>query len=160
MSKSDNTGTTAIAETVPRATMLKLGKLAPVSTNSGRRFQKHWFLNRTDDLSVVTNESSNAVLGILDIQIQAPTENQKNNGIICRVTLESTTGWDYGITIWETRENKDDIMLMVGGARDSGRRDSKGKKDYIRDRKLNDATTAQILSYVYKHLTIKEKEEN
>jgi hypothetical protein len=136
----------------PVTTTLQLGGTAPVGAGTGRRFQKNWFLNRTDDLAVVTDESSNEAFGILNIQIQAPTAKQLESGIICKVAMETTTGWDYGITIWESKEHAGDIMLMVGGAREGGIVEKTGKKQYFRDRRLTDATTAQILSYVYKHL--------
>jgi hypothetical protein len=116
------------------------------------RFQKrHWFLDRTDDLSMVTDEDHNPALGITKITIQKPTEAQYNNGILARVRMESLTGVDEAITIWETKE-PGDISLMAGGARPMKEPGPDGKTRYHRDRKFNEATTAQILSHVWKHL--------
>lgn len=145
----------APAVKVPFQATLTLDTAAPVR-GSGRRFQRNWFLKREDDLAVVTSEPSNEALGIINLTLQAPTVNQKASGIICKVAMETLTGWDYGITIWESKENAGDIMLMVGGARKieaTPEQKAAGKKDdFIRDRKLNDATTAQILSFVWSHL--------
>ncbi len=148
-----------VSEKPERVLTLGLSSEAPVR-GSGRRFTRHWFLQRNDDLAVVTDEASNETLGITDIQIQAPTLNMKKSGIICKVALVSTTGWDYGISIWESKEIPGDIMLMVGGAREITKPATEtsatgvpAKRDFIRDRRFNDATTAQILSFVWKHLT-------
>lgn len=124
-----------------------------------RKFKHNWFLDRTDDLSAVTDEGSNPALGIKQIQITYPTANQKAQGILGKVALETLNGWDFGITIWPVKGAKDfDIKLLVGGARKLPAKDGQ-KAQTIRDRNLNDATVAQILSHVWKHLVPKTIEQ-
>lgn len=136
-------------ERVPFTPTLQLASMEGVKfSRSERRMKPKWYLMRDNDLAIVTDEESNPALGIVKLTLEAPTVNQKNAGIICKVSMESLTGWDYSITIWESKQNPGDIMLNT-----TGRKIEKdGKEDWIRDRKLNDPTTAQILSFVWKHL--------
>lgn len=115
-----------------------------------RRLQRHWFLNRTDaDLAMVTSEDNNPALGITKLTVEAPTQKQKAAGIVCRVSMESLTGMDFGITVWESKKNPGDITVMTQGREITRVQNGQESKDWVRDRRLNDATTAQILSFVW-----------
>lgn len=115
------------------------------------RDKPKWYLEREGELAMVTDEDYNEALGITKITIQHPTDRQYDSGIVCRVRMESLTGTDEGITIWESK-TPGEIYLMAGGARESNKPTEDGRKRYYRDRVFSNAATAQILSYVTKHL--------
>jgi hypothetical protein len=138
-------GTPQFAPTIKPTTLVLEG--APQRQNRDSK----WYLNREGELSVVTNEASNEALGILELRVSNATENQQASGILCKVSMNSLVGWDYGISIFESRNEPGAIYLRTDGSREIGT-DSRGKKEYYRPRQLNNATEAQILSFVSKFL--------
>lgn len=106
-----------------------------------------WYMKREGELAVVTADAQNASLGITNIEIFAPSEEQMGFGIVCKVRLHSLTGTDENITIFSSNRGDAGIYMKESGAR---KVESEGQAPkYYNDRKLNDATRAQVLSYVH-----------
>lgn len=113
-------------------------------SSDGKAF---WYLNRTGELSVVTAEASNPELGITAVEIFEPTQAQLANNILCKVRLVTLSGVDDNISIFASNYTEGDIYMQEGGGR---KVEKEGQKAvWYRDRKLNDAAKAQILSYVH-----------
>lgn len=109
---------------------------------TGEGAEPFWYLKRDNDLTLVTNESSNPALGIEKIQIWEPTVEQKKIGILCKVTLETMAVKVDNLSIFPSKYAKGDIYLkMSGGSKEEGK--------WTRDCKLTSAGRAQILSHVH-----------
>lgn len=123
------------------------------ATGSGAK--PFWYLNRRGDLAIVTEESSNEALGIKQIDIFEPTENQVKAGILCKIRLHTYAAIIDNISIFESDFAKGDIYMQMGGGRNIG---SESEPKWVRDCKLTAQAKAQILSYVHS-LTIPVEEE-
>lgn len=143
-----NVGATAVAEPQQRRS---LGLKANAPTRGGSR--AFWYLKREGELSVVTDQDHNDALGIKKLDIFAPTDPQIEMGIVCKVRMTTLNGIDENITIFGSKDNDGSIYLQPSGARKVG--EGKDTKWY-NDRKFNDATTAQILSYVQQFVEVVE----
>jgi hypothetical protein len=121
------------------------------ATGSGAK--PFWYLNRKGDLSIVTDESSNEVLGIKMIDIFEPTENQVKAGILCKVRLQTHAATIDNISIFASDFAEGDIYMQMGGGRNIG---SDEAPKWVRDCKLTAHAKAQILSYVHTLLVIEE----
>lgn len=113
---------------------------------TGEGAQAFWYLDRSDDLAEVTAEASNAALGIEKIDVFEPTQAQAANGILCKIRLITLCGKDDNISIFASQYTDGDIYMQMGGGRKA---EKDGKDVWYRDRKLNNAARAQILSYVH-----------
>ena len=120
---------------------------------TGEGAKPFWYLDHTGDLAAVTNEPSNSKLGIKSIDVFEPTLNQQKIGILCKVKLNTYAASIDNISIFESKFEKGDIYLQMGG-RNIG--DGEQPK-WVRDCKLTAPAKAQILSYV-KSLLVPVKE--
>lgn len=131
---------------------------APVAENPafvptfsfGGKTAGEWFLDRTGELAVVTDEDNNLALGIKKIKAFGASAGQRNFGTIANVTLETVLGTITGIQVRESTRNPGSIFIGT-----SSRKVSKeGQEDkYYNDIELSDATRAQVLSWIFPQLT-------
>lgn len=143
-------GKTAGVAVAPRQ-RLGLKASAPAQGSS----TAFWFLKREGELEVVTSDAHNDALGITKLDMFAPTKPQIEMGIVCKIRMTTLTGIDENITIYGSDNTPGDIYLRASGARAVEQGEGQKKKWY-NDRKFNNATTAQILSYVHQFVEIVE----
>lgn len=141
--KQGGTATPAVAE--PVVDFSKVGASTRRATGSGAK--PFWYLDRDADLSNVTAEDNNTLLGINKIYIWEPTEGQRKAGILCKVTLDSVVAKIDNISIFPSKFEAGDIYLQMGGGRNVAGEGEKEK--WVRDCKLTAAARAQILSFVH-----------
>lgn len=114
------------------------------ATGSGAK--PFWYLNHQGDLAAVTNEAANTALGIKEINVFEPTENQAKAGILCKIRLKTFAATIDNISIFESDYATGDIYMQMGGGRDIGTAET---PKWVRDCKLTAQAKAQILSYVH-----------
>lgn len=102
-----------------------------------------WYLQDTADLEGVTAEASNPELGITEIKVYEPSENQWANGTVATVTLETIIGQVKGIQVIDSTRDESIYIRMQSR---SYERD--GQKQYVNDLTLDRKVQAQILRYV------------
>lgn len=124
------------------------------ATGSGAK--PFWYLEREDELSVVTNEPFNKALGISLIKVFEPTQAQKLAGILCKVKLSTLSATIDNISVFESRFAEGDIYMQMGGGRNVGTEEA---PKWVRDCKLTAPAKAQVLSYVFSLLEpVKEQD--
>jgi hypothetical protein len=111
-----------------------------------------WYQKRDGELAVVTAEAHNAALGITLLELYAPTEAQVEKNIVCKVRMHTLNGTDENITIFESDRRPGEIYMKESGAREVPSKVEGQPSKWYNDRKINDATRAQILSYVEANL--------
>lgn len=156
--KSAGTATAAVA-TAPHQQTARIAfekaanKTQRAFGSGGRAF---WYLERTEDLEVVTSEASNEALGLTKIEVFEPTPNQEAGGIMCKIRLNTILGTIDNISIHESKHTAGDIYMNMGGRK---YQDKDGKDQWQRDVKLTNPVRAQILSYVHSLVVPAEAEQ-
>lgn len=104
-----------------------------------------WYMEETEELSGVTDESDNPLLGIERIAVKVPSEKQMDNGVVANVELMTTTSTISNLQVLES-DRDDSGMLYLRIPSRSWEVD--GVKNYINDVELNRSIEAQILRFV------------
>jgi hypothetical protein len=121
----------------------------PTFKFGGSRNAAEWFLDRNGEMEVVTAEDNNLVLGIKKITAFGATAGQQAFGTIANVTLETVLGTVTGIQVRESSKNRG--VLFIGTS--SRKVEKEGQAvQYYNDIELNQATRAQILSWIHPQL--------
>lgn len=130
---------------------MRLKQDAPMRSFGGA--SAFWYLQRTGELEHVTGETANPALGITNIEIFEPMEWQLEYGCLCRIRLTTLSGVTENMGVYASERTAGDIYLRESGGRKVEGKDGKEDKWYY-DHRLNNATKAQILSYVHQFVVV------
>ncbi|HLO11293.1 MAG TPA: hypothetical protein VK190_03430 [Pseudoneobacillus sp.] len=100
-----------------------------------------WYLKREEDLAVVTAERNNPTVGVTDIKIFKPTQNQKNAGIVCKIQLVTPVATFNNISIMGSKFDQTAVRLVSPSHEGTN-------GNWFEDYKLDQKVVAQVLSYV------------
>lgn len=121
----------------------------PTFEFGGATNASEWFLDRTGEMEVVTDEDHNMELGIRRIMAFGASKGQQVYGTIANVTLETVLGKITGIQVRESTRNPGSLFIGTS----SRKVEKEGNTNYYNDIELSRPVEAQILSWIYPQLT-------
>ena len=143
-------GGTAVATPAGSATATEVPVFKPTFSFGGDRNTAEWFLDRSNEMAVVTDEDHNLALGIKRIQAFGASGGQIAFGTIANVTVETLFGTITGIQVRESQRNPGTLYIGTN----SRKYEKEGQAaQYFNDVELSRPAQAQILSWIYPQLT-------
>lgn len=115
-----------------------------------------WYMEDREDLKHVTDEAVNEAIGVENIAVLEPTDNQLRNRIIAKVSLHLKGVTIQNIIIGESTRSKGNIYMQLPSREITQENDQRTR--YSNDIQLNDDIQAQVLRHVHGLLTPVEQQ--